>query len=153
MKFPNAQRNTDGTKNKATSLKWIFRPMCFRPVPVTREMEEAIGARPLEAYMGRDLLCVMDSEDTVQGLAPDMNKLCGLDGALFAGDSTRPRDFDCVSRSFAPKIKRAGGSGLRFRPLPYRPVLLRRGSEKMKSWPIRRRPEEGFCTAVCGGIE
>lgn len=73
------------------------------PVPVTREMEEAIGVKPLEAYMGRDLLCVMDSEETVRGLTPDMNKLCGLDGALL--QVTAPgRDFDCVSRSFAPKL-------------------------------------------------
>jgi PhzF family phenazine biosynthesis protein len=73
------------------------------PVPVTIEMEEAIGARPLEAYIGRDLLCVMDSEETVRGLSPDMNKLCGLDGALL--QVTAPgRNFDCVSRSFAPKL-------------------------------------------------
>lgn len=73
------------------------------PVPVTREMEEAIGAKPLEAYMGRDLLCVMDSEETVRGLSPDMNKLRGLDGALL--QVTAPgRNFDCVSRSFAPKL-------------------------------------------------
>jgi len=72
-------------------------------VPVTREMEEAIGARPLEAYMGRDLLCVMDSEETVKNLAPDMNKLRNLNGLLL--QVTAPgRDFDCVSRSFAPKL-------------------------------------------------
>ncbi|MPM06012.1 putative isomerase YddE [bioreactor metagenome] len=80
-----------------------FPAYVLSPVPVTREMEEAIGARPLEAFMGRDLLCVMDSEETVRGLAPDMNKLCGLDGLLL--QVTAPgRDFDCVSRSFAPKL-------------------------------------------------
>ena len=37
----------------------------LRPVPVTDEITEAVGAAPVEAYMGRDLLCVFDSENTL----------------------------------------------------------------------------------------
>ncbi|HWP80944.1 MAG TPA: PhzF family phenazine biosynthesis protein [Candidatus Acidoferrum sp.] len=80
-----------------------FPAYALTSVPVTDGMAQVIGARPLEAYMGRDLLCVMDSEETVRGLVPDMNKLLSLDGLLL--HATAPgRAYDCVSRSFAPKL-------------------------------------------------
>lgn len=77
----------------------------LRPVPVTSQMAGALGARPAEAWQGRDLLCVFDSEKQVRALEPDMDRLLALDGLLVhatapGGDS----GFDCVSRSFAPKL-------------------------------------------------
>lgn len=74
----------------------------LKPVEVTEEMIEAIGVKPLEAYMGRDLLCVMDSEKTVKRLNPDQAKLMTLEGLLLQV-TARGEEFDCVSRSFAPK--------------------------------------------------
>lgn len=75
----------------------------LRQIPVTDEMESAIGARPIKAFMGRDLLCVMDNEETVRQLKPDMNKLLTLDGLLLQV-TAKGKDYDCVSRSFAPKL-------------------------------------------------
>jgi PhzF family phenazine biosynthesis protein len=73
-------------------------------VEVTPAMAEAIGATPREAYLGRDLLCVLDDEAEVRGLAPDLDKVKGLDGLLL--HVTAPgSDVDCVSRSFAPKLQ------------------------------------------------
>ena len=37
----------------------------LKEVPVTQEMTEAIGVMPKEAYMGRDLLCVFESEANI----------------------------------------------------------------------------------------
>ena len=37
----------------------------LKPVEITDAMVDAIGARPVEVYMGRDLLCVFDDEKTV----------------------------------------------------------------------------------------
>lgn len=72
------------------------------PVEVTEEMTAAIGARPQAAYMGRDLLCVMESEEFVQTMSPDQEKVAVLPGLLL--QVTAPgKDHDCVSRSFAPK--------------------------------------------------
>lgn len=59
--------------------------------------------RPKEAYLGRDLMCVFDSEATVRDLAPDQEKLLKLPGLLFHATAAG-KDFDCVSRSFAPKM-------------------------------------------------
>ena len=56
------------------------------------------------AYTGRDLLCVFDDEETVRQLAPDMEKAVRLDGLLL--HATAPgKEADCVSRSFAPKLR------------------------------------------------
>ncbi|MEJ8302419.1 PhzF family phenazine biosynthesis protein [Saccharibacillus sacchari] len=73
------------------------------PVPVTDEMEQAIGVRPLEAWIGRDLVCVLPTEQNVIEAVPDERKVKQLDGLLLhvtaAGSA-----YDCVTRSFAPKL-------------------------------------------------
>lgn len=54
--------------------------------------------------MGRDLVCVMSNESDVREATPDLDKVASLDGLLLhltAPGST----FDCVTRSFAPKLK------------------------------------------------
>lgn len=85
-------------------LEMEFPAYQLKKVPVTDAMIEAIGAVPSEAYMGRDLLCVFDSEEVVRNLAPDMEKLLDLDGLLL--QVTAPgKETDSVSRSFAPKLK------------------------------------------------
>lgn len=75
----------------------------LKPVKITDEMVKAIGAKPVEAYMGRDLLCIMDSEETVRELQPNLDQLLSLDGLLLQV-TAKGEDFDCVSRSFAPKL-------------------------------------------------
>ena len=54
--------------------------------------------------MGRDLLCVLDSEEAVRHLRPNMEKVAGLEGLLLQV-TARGKEFDCVSRSFAPKLR------------------------------------------------
>ena len=90
------------TKN-GDLLEMEFPAYELRPVEVTDEMEEAIGVRPLEAYMARDLLCVLDDEKTVRELVPDQEKIKQIDGLLLHV-TARGKDEDCVSRSFAPKL-------------------------------------------------
>ncbi|MGM9891981.1 PhzF family phenazine biosynthesis protein [Limosilactobacillus sp.] len=75
----------------------------LKQVPVTPEMTAAFGAQPRAAYLGRDLLCIFDSAATVKNMNPDQEKLAQLDG-LLQHATARGRDFDCVSRSFAPKL-------------------------------------------------
>lgn len=72
-------------------------------VTITDKMTEAMGVRPIAAYLDRDLLMVLDSEDAVINLHPDpllMQKLDGLCVAVTARGNT----FDCVSRVFAPEL-------------------------------------------------
>ena len=76
-----------------------------REVPVTDQMAEALGARPLEAYLDRDLLLVYDDEAIVREMRPDFEKVAKIDGASVGVAITAPGDrYDCVSRFFAPNI-------------------------------------------------
>ena len=54
----------------------------LRPVAVTAAIEEALGAPVREAWLARDLLCVLDDEQTVRELQPDLEKIRRLDGLL-----------------------------------------------------------------------
>ena len=77
----------------------------LKKIPVTDEMTEALGVRPLEAYIDRDLLLVLPDAESVRKLNPDLHRLNHLEGLLTA--VTAPSDsseYDCVSRVFAPKL-------------------------------------------------
>lgn len=73
-------------------------------VEVTEEMEEAVGGKPSEAYMGRDLVLVMDEDFDIEGAKPDMDKIEKLDGLIVHITKKGTGDYDCISRSFAPKL-------------------------------------------------
>lgn len=75
----------------------------LKPVSITKEMIEAIGATPVEAYIGRDLLCIFNDESTIKELKPNMDKLKQIDGILLHVSSPG-KNVDCVSRSFGPKF-------------------------------------------------
>ena len=83
-------------------LEMDFPAYKLAPTAVTDEIVDALGVRPAAAFMGRDLLCVMESESDVRTAAPDQEKLLKLDG-LLVHLTAKGQDFDCVSRSFAPK--------------------------------------------------
>ena len=73
------------------------------PIPVTDAMEQAIGIRPTEAYLDRDLLLVLENADTVKNLQPNQTLLKELDG-LCVIVTAKGKQYDCVSRVFAPKL-------------------------------------------------
>lgn len=74
------------------------------PVPVTEAMAEAIGFMPDEAWLGRDLVCIMEREEYVRKAAPNMEYIKQLPGLLLH-ITAEGKMFDCVTRSFAPKLK------------------------------------------------
>lgn len=75
----------------------------LKAIPVTSEMEQAIGFRPVEAWIGRDLVCVLENEEQVKAAMPDQEKLKELDGLLLQL-TAQGKYYDCVTRSFAPKL-------------------------------------------------
>ena len=91
------------TKNE-NLLEMDFPAYEVKKVPVTAEMSAAIGAEVLEAYLSRDLLMVVDSAETVEKLQPNLEKLAKLEGMTQAVTAAE-KDFDCVSRVFAPKVQ------------------------------------------------
>lgn len=73
------------------------------PVTVNEDMIEAMGETPVEAYIGRDLLCVFEDAKTIETMQPDFEKVKQLDGLLLQV-TARGEEEDCISRSFAPKL-------------------------------------------------
>ena len=72
-------------------------------VSVTEEMTSAIGIRPIEAWMARDLVCVLPTEEDVLKYTPNLDKVKSLPGLLLH-ITAAGNDSDCVTRSYAPKL-------------------------------------------------
>ena len=117
----------------------------LKKVDVTAAMEEALGAFVKEAYLARDLLCVLDDEQTVRDLKADLEKIKQIDGLLV--HVTAPgKDEDCVSRSFAPKLSVAEdpvcGSG-HCHIIPYWADLL--GKDELVAYQASKRGGTLYC--------
>lgn len=95
-------------RRKGELLEMEFPAYGLQKVAVTQAMAEAIGVMPQEAYMGRDLLCVFENESVICDIQPDMAAVSELPGLLLQvtapGESSGTDGFDCVSRTFAPKL-------------------------------------------------
>ncbi|SET21479.1 PhzF family phenazine biosynthesis protein [Paenibacillus sp. NFR01] len=74
-------------------------------IELTEQMVEALGVTPLEAYLSRDLMFVLESEEAVRNLAPDFAKLKQLPLGLGASVTAKSETVDFASRSFFPKLK------------------------------------------------
>jgi PhzF family phenazine biosynthesis protein len=68
---------------------------------VSEEVVSALGARPREMLLARDLLAIFDRESEVKGLQPDFARIAALD-ALGVIVSAPGETVDFVSRFFAP---------------------------------------------------
>ena len=117
----------------------------LKKVDVTVAMEDALGASVKEAYLARDLLCVLDDEQVVRDLKPDLEKIKKIDG-LLVHVTARGRDADCVSRSFAPKLSVAEdpvcGSG-HCHIIPYWADLL--GKDDLVAYQASKRGGTLYC--------
>lgn len=90
-------------KRRDDLLEMDFPAYTLKRLEVTDAITEALGVRPVEVWRARDLLCVLEREEDVVSLTPDMEKLKELKGALMQVTARGSR-YDCVSRSFAPKM-------------------------------------------------
>lgn len=107
---PNADRLAFQTKSGRLEvvktgelLEMDFPAYALTQVDVTEEIVNAIGVRPLEVWKGRDLVCVVEKEEQVYALRPDQAKIQALDGLLLHV-TAKGKKFDCISRTFAPKM-------------------------------------------------
>jgi predicted PhzF superfamily epimerase YddE/YHI9 len=72
------------------------------PIAITDALVAALGARPREALLARDILATFDSEREVAALRPDFQRIAALD-AFAVIVSARGDAVDFVSRFFAPR--------------------------------------------------
>lgn len=132
-------------KRKVDLYEMEFPAYDLKPVEVTSAMEDAVGASIKEAYIARDLLCVLDNEKTVRELTPDLEKIKQIDG-LLVHVTAKGKDEDCVSRSFAPKLSVAEdpvcGSG-HCHIIPYWADLL--GKDELVAFQASKRGGTLYC--------
>ena len=91
-------------ERKGNLFEMNFPAYAPKKIPVTKDMQDAINAKILAAYIDRDLLMVLESAEAVENLTPDFDKLKNLEG-LAQAVTAADKNFDCVSRVFAPKLK------------------------------------------------
>jgi PhzF family phenazine biosynthesis protein len=107
--LPSAKRLTFSTRSgtlvvtrdgELISMDFPSRP--GKPVEVTDTLVSALGVRPREAHLARDLLAIFDSESQVRDFRPDLQRIASLD--VFAIIVSAPGDaVDYVYRFFAPR--------------------------------------------------
>lgn len=90
--------------NKSKGMLTMDLPTyALRPIPVTRELTAALGGvTPVEAYMGADIVCVLENEEQVRSIVPNHGVIRSLEGVCFH-TTAQGNTYDCVTRSFAPK--------------------------------------------------
>lgn len=81
-----------------------FPVMEIKEYPILKEVGEALGVEPLACYLGRDLLCLLKTEEQVRNLNPDMGKLEQLPVGKGVYVTAKGKEYDFVSRSFFPKL-------------------------------------------------
>jgi PhzF family phenazine biosynthesis protein len=107
--FPKAERFAFQTKSgiltvtrQGDTLSMDFPSRPGTPVSVNEALVGALGAKPNEALLSRDLLTVFETEEEVRNLKPDFRRVAQLEAmAVIASAPGEKADF--VSRFFAPK--------------------------------------------------
>lgn len=83
-------------------LTMDFPAFQLKPIAITDMIVEAIGVRPIEAYVGDDTVLVLENEEQVRSVIPNQMKIRKLEG-ICLHITAKGNESDCVTRSFAPK--------------------------------------------------
>lgn len=105
LKFHTRQSGVLTVQKNGSRLLMDFPVFALQKIDDIAPIANILGVVPNEVYLGRDLMCVFDDENIVKNYQPNDSQIAQLQGALchFTAPSTSPH-FDCVSRSFAPKL-------------------------------------------------
>lgn len=120
------------------------------PFPLTEQMVEALGIKPVDTYLGRDLMFVLEKEEDVQNADPDFSKMERLPDGMGVLITAKGEKCDFVSRCFFPKIKVnedpvCGSAHCNF--IPY--WAQRLGKNEMKARQLSKRGGTLHCK-YCG---
>ena len=89
-------------KKENDFLTMDFPSFVLTPIKISDKFTEAIGIKPVEAYMGDDLIFVLENEEQVKNVVPNLSAINELEGACLH-ITAKGTNFDCVTRSFVPK--------------------------------------------------
>lgn len=83
-------------------LTMDFPSFQLKPLEITDRLTAALGIAPVEAYMGEDIVCVLKDEEQVRKVVANQEMIRNMDG-LCLHITARGDNYDCVTRTFAPK--------------------------------------------------
>lgn len=83
-------------------LRMVFPRRPGRPIEPPELLVRAVGRRPRETLLARDMMAVLESEEEVRALEPDLVAVRGLE-ALGLIVTAPGREVDFVSRFFVPQ--------------------------------------------------
>lgn len=89
-------------KKENDMLTMDFPTFKLKPLNITDMLINAIGIKPVEAYIGADIVCVLENEKQVRAVIPNQDIIRKLDGLCFH-ITAKGGTYDCVTRTFAPK--------------------------------------------------
>ncbi|MFJ3389442.1 PhzF family phenazine biosynthesis protein [Lysinibacillus sp. NPDC086135] len=81
-----------------------FPSIKLKEYTLTKQMVEALGIEPVETFLGRDLVFVLEKEEDVRNLSPDFTKLAKFPEGLAVFVTAKGNEVDFVSRAFWPKL-------------------------------------------------
>lgn len=78
----------------------------FEPIAPCDRLSKALGANLVELYKGNDWVAVLENEEQVRSLTPDMHALMAFKDARCIAVTAKANDknIDFVSRNFAPRL-------------------------------------------------
>lgn len=89
-------------EKKADLFEMDFPARMPVPIQVTQLMEQSIGIPVREAHLSRDMLLLVDSEQQVKDLQPDLSLVSKLPGCFALIVTAKGEQADFVSRFFVP---------------------------------------------------
>lgn len=75
-----------------------------KPIMIPVGLEAALGCSVLETHLSRDLIVVVESENMVQNMQPDISKLSAIKDVVGIAVTAKGTSCDFVSRFFAPNM-------------------------------------------------
>ncbi|WP_392558745.1 PhzF family phenazine biosynthesis protein [Orbus mooreae] len=77
----------------------------LKSIETTEKIKKIIGFTPVETWIDRDLVCVLENENQIKNAKIDLENAKSLPGLLLHITARSSNsEYDCVSRSFAPKL-------------------------------------------------
>lgn len=74
----------------------------LKPTSIDDTLAKAIGFEPVEAYVGSDTVLVLENEKQVMDVVPNLDIIRNIYGVCLHV-TAKGSDYDCVTRTFAPK--------------------------------------------------
>lgn len=76
-----------------------------KKIDVVKKVTDVIGIKPVETYISRDLIVLLENENQIKNIKPDFDKMKKLNIGLGVVVTAKGEKVDFVSRYFTPELE------------------------------------------------